>query len=178
MGTTTYSEQNHNPKEKGFKLKEYSRLKSHESFFEYDPKTGITFVLALRPIGAVAWESPFQLITTEPERVRRPEYSYYRLSPQVRTRRVTKKGQNMRPKPAVPEGTLSAACRRGYDRGSFRLPHQADPFHQRGNGCVRGACACLRARMRVYAGACPRAPAQASVDTARALVSVRGAVYR
>jgi hypothetical protein len=58
------SEQNHNPKEKGFKLKEYSRLKSHESLSEYDSKTGITFVLALRPIGAVAWESPSQLIIT------------------------------------------------------------------------------------------------------------------
>ena len=75
VGTTKYSEQKHNPKEKGFKLKEYSRLKSHESLSEYDSKTGITFVLALRPIGAVAWESPFELITTEPERVRRPEYS-------------------------------------------------------------------------------------------------------
>jgi hypothetical protein len=64
VGTTKYSEQNHNPKEKGFKLKEYSRLKSHESFSEYDSKTGITFVLALRPIGAVAWGSPLQLITT------------------------------------------------------------------------------------------------------------------
>ncbi len=61
VGTTKCSEQNHNPKEKGFKLKEYSRLKSHESLSEYDSKTGITFVLALRPIGAVAWESPFQL---------------------------------------------------------------------------------------------------------------------
>ena len=64
MGTTKYSEQNHNPKEKGFKLKEYSRLKSHESFSEFTSKTGSTFVLALRPIGAVAWESPFQLIMT------------------------------------------------------------------------------------------------------------------
>jgi hypothetical protein len=63
VGTTKYSEQNHNPKEKGFKLKEYSRLKSHESLSEFDSKTGITFVLALRPIGAVAWESPSQLIT-------------------------------------------------------------------------------------------------------------------
>jgi hypothetical protein len=64
VGTTKYSEQNHNPKEKGFKLKEYSRLKSHESLSESDSKTGITFVLALRPIGAVAWESPFQIFTT------------------------------------------------------------------------------------------------------------------
>jgi hypothetical protein len=64
VGTTKYSEQNHNPKEKGFKLKEYSRLKSHESLSESDSKTGITFVLAraLRPIGAVAWGSPSQLI--------------------------------------------------------------------------------------------------------------------
>jgi hypothetical protein len=29
-----------NPKEKGFKLKEYSRLKSHESLSESDSKTG------------------------------------------------------------------------------------------------------------------------------------------
>ncbi len=67
VGTTKYSEQNHNPKEKGFKLKEleYSRLKSHEPLSESDSKTGIAFVLAaLRPIGAVAWESPFQLIIT------------------------------------------------------------------------------------------------------------------
>jgi hypothetical protein len=64
VGTTKYSEQNHNPKEKGFKLKEYSRLKSHESLSEYDSKTGITFVLALRPIGAVAWGSPLQLFIT------------------------------------------------------------------------------------------------------------------
>jgi hypothetical protein len=40
VGTTKCSEQNHNPKEKGFKLKEYSRLKSHESLSEYDSKTG------------------------------------------------------------------------------------------------------------------------------------------
>jgi hypothetical protein len=64
VGTTKCSEQNHNPKEKGFKLKEYSRLKSHESLSECDSKTGITFVLALRPIGAVAWGSPSQLIMT------------------------------------------------------------------------------------------------------------------
>ena len=64
MGTTKYSEQNHNPKEKGFKLKEYSRLKSHELLSEFDSKTGFTFVLALRPIGAVAWGSPLQLIIT------------------------------------------------------------------------------------------------------------------
>jgi hypothetical protein len=65
VGTTKYSEQNHNPKEKGFKLKEYSRLKSHESLSESIPKQAITFVLALRPIGAVAWGSPSQLITTD-----------------------------------------------------------------------------------------------------------------
>ena len=64
VGTTKYSEQNHNPKEKGLKLKEYSRLKGHESFSEYDSKTGLTLVMALRPIGAVAWGSPLQLITT------------------------------------------------------------------------------------------------------------------
>ena len=64
VGTTKYSEQNHNPKEKGFKLKEYSRLKGHELLSEFDSKTGITFVLALRPIGAVAWGSPLQLATT------------------------------------------------------------------------------------------------------------------
>ena len=58
VGTTKYSEQNHNPKEKGFKLKEHSRLKSHESFSEFTSKTGSTFVLALRPIGAVAWGVP------------------------------------------------------------------------------------------------------------------------
>jgi hypothetical protein len=73
VGTTKCSEQNHNPKEKGFKLKEYShkgfklkeysRLKSHESLSEWIPKQAITFVLALRPIGAVAWESPSQLVT-------------------------------------------------------------------------------------------------------------------
>jgi hypothetical protein len=63
VGTTKYSEQNHNPKEKGIKLKEHSRLKSHESLSESDSKTGITFVLALRPIGAVAWGSPSQLVT-------------------------------------------------------------------------------------------------------------------
>jgi hypothetical protein len=65
VGTTNLkcSEQNHNPKEKGFKLKEYSRLTSHESLSEYDSKSGITFVLALRPIGAVAWGSPLQLVT-------------------------------------------------------------------------------------------------------------------
>jgi hypothetical protein len=44
VGTTNLkcSEQNHNPKEKGFKLKEYSRLKSHESLSESlaDSKTG------------------------------------------------------------------------------------------------------------------------------------------
>jgi hypothetical protein len=50
VGTTKCSEQNHNPKEKGFKLKEYShkgfklkeysRLKSHESLSEFDYKTG------------------------------------------------------------------------------------------------------------------------------------------
>jgi hypothetical protein len=40
VGTTKYSEQNHNPKEKGFKLKEYSRLKSHESLSESIPTTG------------------------------------------------------------------------------------------------------------------------------------------
>jgi len=40
VGTTKYSEQNHNPKEKGFKLKEYSRLKSHESLSEFVSKTG------------------------------------------------------------------------------------------------------------------------------------------
>ena len=57
------SEQNHNPKEKGFKLKEYSRLKSHDRFLNTSPKQAITFVLALRPIGAVAWESPSQLTT-------------------------------------------------------------------------------------------------------------------
>ena len=34
VGTTKYSEQNHNPKEKEFKLKENSRLKSHEPFSE------------------------------------------------------------------------------------------------------------------------------------------------
>ena len=34
MGTTKYSEQNHNPKEKEFKLKENSRLKSHEPVSE------------------------------------------------------------------------------------------------------------------------------------------------
>ena len=38
VGTTKYSEQNHNPKEKGFKLKEYSRLKGHESFSEFTSK--------------------------------------------------------------------------------------------------------------------------------------------
>ena len=63
VGTTKCSEQNHNPKEKGFKLKEYSRLKSHDRFLNTIPKQAITFVLALRPIGAVAWESPSQLIT-------------------------------------------------------------------------------------------------------------------
>jgi hypothetical protein len=46
VGTTKYSEQNYNPKEKGFKLKEYSRLKSHESLSEFDSKTGITFTSA------------------------------------------------------------------------------------------------------------------------------------
>ena len=40
MGTTKHSEQNHNPKEKGFKLKEYSRLKGHELLSEFDSKTG------------------------------------------------------------------------------------------------------------------------------------------
>jgi hypothetical protein len=50
VGTTKCSEQNHNPKEKGFKLKEYShkgfklkeysRLKSHESLSESIPTTG------------------------------------------------------------------------------------------------------------------------------------------
>jgi hypothetical protein len=35
VGTTKYSEQNHNPKERGLKLKEYSRPKSHESISEY-----------------------------------------------------------------------------------------------------------------------------------------------
>ena len=34
-----------------------------ESLSEYDSKTGITFVLALRPIGAVAWGSPSQFTT-------------------------------------------------------------------------------------------------------------------
>ena len=51
-------------KEKGFKLNEYSRLKSHESRFESIPEQAITFVLALRPIGAVAWGSPSQIFTT------------------------------------------------------------------------------------------------------------------
>jgi hypothetical protein len=55
VGTTKYSEQNHNPKEKEFKLKAYSRLKGHESFSEYDSKTvrGITLVLASRPFVGV-----------------------------------------------------------------------------------------------------------------------------
>ncbi len=62
--SSTHLEQNHNPtgKEKGFKLKEYSRVKGHESFSESDSKTGITvavhdqtFALALRPFVGVAW---------------------------------------------------------------------------------------------------------------------------
>ena len=50
MGTTKYSEQNHKFKEKELKLKEYSRLKGHESFSEQEiPRQVITFVPALRP---------------------------------------------------------------------------------------------------------------------------------
>jgi hypothetical protein len=68
-----YPESSGETKEKGSKekLKEYSRLKSHESLSEYgfqDRHHLDTFVLASRPLVGVAWGSPLQLITTDQRR--------------------------------------------------------------------------------------------------------------
>ena len=65
MGTTKYSEQNHKFKEKELKLKECSRLKSHESFSEQEIPRQASVRSGFAAFVGVAWGSPLQLITTE-----------------------------------------------------------------------------------------------------------------
>jgi hypothetical protein len=57
VGTTKCSEQNHNPKEKGFKLKEYSRLKNH-------PPSSLRFFLCPGVLVSARHDRAYQAAST------------------------------------------------------------------------------------------------------------------